>query len=280
MVIKIVKCLGFFVVIFSFTLLFLSSCIQIKGAQKEASKKMQSNFSPAWPHAEIGQIFENVFMVTGTNIIFHEGLRIKTSRNMVIVRQDGALTLINTVRLNEDGLKSLENLGQVKNIIRIGAFHGRDDAFYQERYQAKFWAFSSMEFSHDERLDFDLKEGALPLADSELFTFKTTTFPEALIVINIEGGILVSCDSIKNWTKRDAYFDEATFELMRRSGSIGEAKIDLTWLQAMNPSKDEIQKITQLKFKHLLSAHGDPLNNKAKKAVDDSIQSILPTLNK
>jgi len=232
---------------------------------------MYLNFSPAWSHGEITQIFDNVFVVTGTNIITHDGARLQSSRNMVIVRQDGELTLINSVRLSENGLKSLEHLGQIKNIIRIGAFHGRDDAFYQERYQAKLWAFSSMEFSHGERLDFDLKKGMLPLADSELFIFTSTAFPEALILLNIHGGILISCDSIKNWTKRDQYFDKETFELMKRSGSIGEAKIDSTWVQAMKPSREEIKKISQLQFMHLLSAHGEPLKNRAKAAVLHSI---------
>lgn len=278
--VKMIMCLSNVIFIFTFPLLFSSACIVINGAQKETPKEMHHNFSPAWPHGEITQIFENVFMVTGTNIIHHDGERIQSSRNMVIVREDRALTLINTVRLSEDGLKALEYLGQVTNIIRIGAFHGRDDAFYQHRYHAKLWAFSTMEFSHGERLDFDLKEGRLLIANSELFTFRTTAFPEAVILLNIEGGILISCDSIKNWTKRDEYFDEETFELMKRLGSIGEAKIDATWLQAMNPSKDEIEKILKLKFKNLLSAHGEPLKNEAKLAVQHTIQSILPTLKK
>src|SRR5580704_7512647 len=236
-----------FLLIFSFSLLLLPACTLINGALKESPKIMHNDFLLALPHGEIDQIFENVFMVTGTNIIHHDGMRIQLSRNMVIIRQGEALTLINTVRLNETGLKSLEKLGHIKNIIRIGAFHGRDDAFYQHRYLAKLWAFSSMEFSHNERLDFDLKEGKLPITESELLTFKTTTLPEALIVLNIEDGILISCDSIKNWTKKNEYFDEETFELMKRSGSIGKAKIDATWIQAMNPSKDEIEKISILK---------------------------------
>ena len=239
---------------------------------------MNTNFSPAWPHGKINQIFKDVFMVSGTNIIVYDGVAIQSSRNMVIIRQNGELTLINSVRLNDNELESLEKLGKVKNIIRIGAFHGRDDAFYKDHYHASLWAFSSMDFSHGEKLDFDLSEGVLPLANAELFTFGSTTFPEALILLNKEGGILISCDSIKNWTKKDKYFDDPTFENMKRVGSIGEAKIDKTWLQAMNPSKAELEKMSELKFTTLLSAHGEPLQNNAKSAVQASIKDILPAI--
>ncbi len=86
------------------------------------------------PHGDIRQIFKDVFFVTGTNKIHHEGIDIQTSRNMTIVRSGSELTLINTVRLNEEALQKLDALGVVTNIVRIGAFHGRDDAFYQNRY--------------------------------------------------------------------------------------------------------------------------------------------------
>jgi hypothetical protein len=241
---------------------------------------MHTNFSPAWPHGEIIQIFEDIFMVTGTNIIVHDGVRIQTSRNMLIVRQKRELTLINSVRLSDNGLESLEKLGHVKNIIRIGAFHGRDDAFYQSHYNAHFWSFSSLELSHGERIDFDLNKEKLPLENSQLFVFETTSYPEGIIILNIAGGVLISCDSIKNWTKKDKYFDKETFALMKSLGSIGEAQIDATWLQAMKPSREDFEKILCLSFEHLVSAHGEPLRNKAKNSVQDSIINIMPFLNK
>ena len=46
-----------------------------------------SQYSPLWPHGKIKQIFENIYMVTGTNIITYEGNEIQHSRNMVIVKE-------------------------------------------------------------------------------------------------------------------------------------------------------------------------------------------------
>src|SRR5687768_11943699 len=56
-------------------------------------------YSPAWPHGPLQPAFPDVFHVVGTNRIHHAGLDIQTSRTMTVVREDGLLTLINTVRL-------------------------------------------------------------------------------------------------------------------------------------------------------------------------------------
>lgn len=103
------------------------------------------HYTPVWPHGTIQEVFPDVFFVTGANKINHEGVHIQTSRNMVIFRNGNQLTLINTVRLNEKELKHLDSLGKVTHIIRIGAFHGRDDAFYRNQYPAStLWTLNEM----------------------------------------------------------------------------------------------------------------------------------------
>jgi hypothetical protein len=227
-------------------------------------------FPPLLPHGKIKRIFDDVFLVSGANVIMHDGERLQSSRNMVIVRQGHDIILINTIRLNEAALTDLASLGSVKHIIRLGAFHGRDDAFYQDRYGALLWAFPSMEFSHGERLDRDLSQGALPITNADLFCFTTTQFPEGLIVLHQDNGVLISCDSIKNWTTKDQFFDDKTFALMKESRSVGEALMDQTWLSAMKPSKEEVEQLLSLYFTHLISAHGSVLLNNAKEALKKS----------
>lgn len=58
-----------------------------------------------------------------------QGLQWKFSRNMVILREEGRLVLINSIRLNEQALTQLDQLGKVSDVIRLGALHGRDDPF-------------------------------------------------------------------------------------------------------------------------------------------------------
>ncbi len=134
-------------------------------------------FTPVWPHGDIEEIFQHVFFVTGTNKIQHEGADIQTSRNMAIIRHDSELTLVNTVRLNEEGLRKLEALGRVAHIVRIGAFHGRDDAFYRHRYpEASLWALKGMTYENGLQPDRELiPGGAMPFPACSLFVFETST---------------------------------------------------------------------------------------------------------
>src|SRR4051812_14909963 len=97
-------------------------------------------FPAAMPHGPIEEVFPNVFFVTGTmRGPFFESVW-QFSRNMVVVREGDRLTLVNAVRLGEEGLAALDALGKVVNVVKIGSMHGVDDAFYVDRYRATYWA--------------------------------------------------------------------------------------------------------------------------------------------
>ena len=237
---------------------------------------MKTNYTPQWEHGAITPIFPNIFFVMGTNKVHHEGVDIQTSRNMIIVKNGEEITLINTVRLDEAHLKILESMGKVTHIVKIGSFHGRDDAFYIDRYKAKLWALKGMQHNDGVKADVDLlPNGKMPFPDSSLFVFETTGQPEGIIHIEREGGILITCDSIKNWTYVDNYFSEQTGKDFVQQGLIKSANIDAVWVGAMHPKvKDFNRLLTSFKFKHLLSAHGEPLLNSAYAEISNNIKEI------
>lgn len=109
-------------------------------------------FPPQLPHGKIQEILPDIFFVKGQIRIDSEPVS-EFSRNMVIIRDGDELTLINSVRLDEAGLKQLDSLGSVRHLIKLGAFHGRDDAFYLERYRIPLWAPSGMSYIRGERTD-------------------------------------------------------------------------------------------------------------------------------
>lgn len=229
--------------------------------------------TPAWPHGKINQIFEDVFFVSGTNIVVHEGVELQHSRNMIIVREERKLSLINSVRLTEEGLRVLEQLGRVDKVIRIGAFHGRDDAFYVNQYQAALWALPGMQDQHGCPIDIELTEqGPQPFTECSVLIFKTAQFPEAVLYIQRQGGILVSCDSIKNWLSADAYFSEQTAAAYQAQGFFGRATISKVWQQAMAVNASDFERLKALHFRHLLSAHGEPLLDSAYQDVCNTIK--------
>lgn len=227
------------------------------------------------PHGEITEVFQDLYIVTGTNHIHYDGVDIQVSRNMTIVCENNDLTLINTVRLDEEGLKALEQLGTVRNVVNIGAFHGYDDAFYLDRYQAKLWALKNKQHQDGRPADSELRvNGPMPISNCSLFNFETTQFPECMLILKRnEGNVLITCDCIQNWETPDAFFSEQSAKQFQEQGLIKQANIPDTWLGACKPDIAELSKIKALSFKHLISAHGVPLKDNAYEMVCKTLKN-------
>src|SRR5690606_30853215 len=145
-------------------------------------------------------------------------------RTMLVVREAGTLTLINSVRLGEAGLASLDALGVVKHVVRLGAFHGRDDPFYRHHYGAELWALAESAHADGREADRALDEdGELPIRGARLLRFRSAAQPEAALLLPHGGGTLVTCDAIQNWTGLDPFFAPETFAMFQAQGLIGEA---------------------------------------------------------
>ena len=232
--------------------------------------------SPAWPHGDIEEILPDLFMVTGTNITVYNNVTLQHSRNMIIVREAGKLSLINSVRLSEQGLHALGTLGQIDNIVRTGAFHGRDDAFYLDRYQVPRYLVDGMQNTDQRPTDIILQpHGHMPFSGCSFYPFTTAHQPEAVLHLARHGGILISCDSIKNWLGPDAFFSPETATLYQAQGLFGAASISAIWLQACKVQAADFNKLATLEFQHLFSAHGAPLLHDAHEQLTHSINLVF-----
>lgn len=238
---------------------------------------MDKNFATAvWPHGAIKEIFPDLFYVTGTNITVYDGVEYQHSRNMIIIREGNKLSLVNTVRLNEAGLSALDKLGKVQNIVRIGSFHGRDDAFYLNRYQASLWALPGMQHENNRQADVELLPGGpMPVADCSLFLFTSSKFPEGILCLAEHDGVLVTCDSLKNWEAADEFFSPESAKLYAKQGFFAVASISDVWLQATGVDLADFERLKTIPFKHLISAHGQPLLNTAYGSVMASIKRVF-----
>ncbi len=223
-----------------------------------------SAFAPALSHSDLDEVFPNLFFVTGTMKANFTGTDFQFSRNMVVVREGTTLTIINAVRLSDAGLESLDALGTVKNVVKLGAFHGIDDAFYVDRYQATLWALDGM--THDSGLETKqtLSAENLPFSGASLFVFESSKQPEGLLLVERDGGVLIACDSLQNWVEADPYFDAASAETMAKIGFLKPANIGPGWLHACAPKVADFDAVGALDFKHLLPAHGRPIKETAR----------------
>lgn len=231
---------------------------------------MSDAFAPALPHGAIQELFPDVFQVMGS-IVMKPFFRF--GRNMTIVRSGSSLTILNSVRLDEDGLRALEELGKVTHVIKLGAFHGVDDAFYVSRYGAAYHLIDGDDPPAGiERFEVISEDTELPVPGASMFLFKTTSKPEGLLRLDREGGILVSCDALQNIPEPDMYCNLASKLVMRMMGFFHPHNIGPGWVKQAKPSAGDFERLRTIEFEHVLCGHGDPVIGEAKSKYAASIR--------
>lgn len=238
------------------------------------------DFPAALSHGVFREIFPDIFMVSGEMKM--SGKPMSFSRNMVVIREHGSLTLINTLRLDEYGLKALEALGSIEHVIRLAGFHGRDDAFYNAKYGAKVHAIrgqsyvagfdltASPYFEADEWID---GTSELPVSGARLYLFKSCTPPEAVLILLRDGGILISGDALQNWQAADRYFNLMARVMMRVAGFIHPFAVGPGWKKFAKPAPGDLRGLLDIRFDHVLPAHGDEV-------IGDALNKYRPAIEK
>jgi len=176
-------------------------------------------------------------------------------------REDGVLTLINPVRLNLEEEKKLGELGEIKHVLRQGAIHGRDDAYYVDKFSAEFWCLAnSGKFYSKPDPDHIIGVGAaLPIDDAELFVFDGTNQPESALLYKRHGGILITCDCVQSW--QDWNQCNIVARIMMPFLGFGlRTLIGRPWQKGMTPDggnlQSEFDRLLQWDFDHMVAAHG------------------------
>lgn len=233
-------------------------------------------FPPALEHGAIEEVFPDVFFVSGAMETVLQEMDWKFSRNMTVVRDEDRLIIINSIRLSEEGLKQLDSLGKVTDVIRLGVLHGRDDPFYVDRYKARYWALPATEHESGLQADHHLKPDAeFPISGATLFQFPSSQLPEAIIRLDREGGIMIACDALQNWHQPDQYFSEDSRELMKNMKFFTPANIGPVWMQVANPDGTDFARLKQLSFKHALCGHGQPLIDTAHEEFSNTFSRVF-----
>ncbi|ENW95632.1 hypothetical protein [Acinetobacter sp. NIPH 298] len=225
---------------------------------------MSKCYAPIYPHDPIIEILENTYLLRGSIKL---GFGLSMNRNMVIVRQGDELTIINAVRISESELKILENLGTVRHIIRLGDFHGLDDQFYIDRYQATFWSQSHHvnypNLIPQQIIQVDIRP---PIKNSEFFIFEQATCPEAILFIK-DKKLLITTDSIQYWNDWK-YFSFLSKIIIYLMGFRFGLFVGGPWLKRVTPKrgslKSDFDRLLKLEFENVIAAHGVLLKDSAK----------------
>ena len=235
-----------------------------------------SKFPAALPHGPLEEVFPDVFFVTGTMQTVLNGDDWQFSRNMTVVRSQDTLSLINSVRLNEEGLSTLEEMGRIANVIRLGCMHGVDDAFYLDRYVPTYWTAPAMDHELGLVADRILGTGDdHPFDGCDEFLFETTVLPEAILILDRSGGIAIASDALQNWTQPDSYFSDATIERMQAIGFFRKANVGPVWLQVAQPAAEDFSRLQKYSYRHALCGHGKPLRDTAHEDFGSTFQALF-----
>lgn len=236
----------------------------------------------AYPHGPLEEVLKDLFVVTGT-IAMNMGLTMTFSRNMTVIRQKDELVLVNTLRLDKDGLDALDKLGVVKHIIRLAGFHGMDDPFYKERYpEATVWVLEDASyfegfaarakevyFQPDEKMTAETK---IPVQNAFLHVIESKSPRDGVLVLERpEGKVLITGDSLQNMESCDQYFNCLGKICMRIMGFIHPCQVGPAWAKACKVKADEMIKLLEFKFDHVLPGHGYPVMGQAWKKYEPSI---------
>lgn len=255
-------------------------------ATQASTQSVKGGHLPASPHGPIEEVFDGVWFVRG-GVRMPMFLPMRIGRAMTIVRGDDGLTLFNSVRMSDEGLRALDALGTVKHVIRLAGFHGRDDGFYRERYGAKVYAIEGQKYERgldpkkaspapymepDEWLS---ERSPLPISDASLKVFSTCTPPEAICRLAREGGILIAGDSLQHTPTPDEYYSFLAKIMMKRMGFMKPYNVGPGWLQFASPSAADVRSVLDLDFEHVLPAHGAPVIGGAREKYRPAIEGEL-----
>ncbi len=224
-------------------------------------------FPPAAPHGDLAEVLPGVHFVTGT-VGVPGPLRTRFSRNMtVFVEGDGRVVLVNTVRLSEDGLKALDALGKVTDVVRLAGAHGMDDPFYKDRYGAKVWAVKGQRYTagfdgnSEPYLEADVAMeagGELPLAGARLHVIRSRP-AEGVLVADRHGGVAVSGDALQNWATTDRFFNFTGKMMLPLFGFVKPKNVGPAWFKFTKPPVEDLRSLLDLGFENVLPAHGTPV---------------------
>lgn len=229
-------------------------------------------YPPAYPHEELRLLYPDVYLLHGS-IRMGPGMRM--NRNMVVLRSGRDLTLVNPVRMADDGLAKLDELGDVKQILRLGDFHGLDDRFYVDRYECDFWAQEGQDtYKLPKATRIITSSTEAPLPNSEFFIFESAKFPEAALLLK-EPGLLITTDSVQyhaDWS----YFSWLTKSAFKLLGFKIGMNIGPPWVKRVTAEgsslKPDFEKLLLLDFDSVIAAHGSLLKTGAKEAIAGEIR--------
>lgn len=234
---------------------------------------MSDPFPPVQPQDPIVELLPDLFLVRGSTA-FGPG---RISRNMVVIRHEGELSLIGAVRMPQDAEIHLESLGKVVHVIRLCAGHGLDDAYTVKRFEAKFWAADDTGAVYpDPKVDVRFDEGdELPIGPSTVVRFKGILGSEVALVWHRNDGVVITADALQHyddWRR----FNFGGWLFSRLSGFVPGTVVGPMWRRLLSYDDARLRasfdKLLEIEFQHAVALHGTFVGNNARERIVQAVE--------
>lgn len=239
---------------------------------------MSKQHPPVDRHLPLREIFPGAWLAASElSMKIPLGLKVRFSRNMLAVLEPGGWVLLNPVRLSEAAEKELLAKGPIKHAVRLGTFHGRDDAYYADKFGATFWAVPGPQGFSEPPIAREITEGGeLPIAGAKAVVFKNASQAECVIHLP-QHRLLVTCDSVQHYDN-DPLISTLGRIVMRRLGFFTPCVIGPMWLKGVTPEggslKPDFERILALDFDNLISSHGTLKKGGARQALAANVAKL------
>jgi hypothetical protein len=239
---------------------------------------MADHHPPALFHLPLRECFPGVWLASSEIAMgIPLGLKVRFSRNMVAVLRPEGWVLLNPVRLSESAEAELLAKAPFKHAVRLGTFHGRDDAYYVERFGVEFWGVAGAQTYTDPPFRHELREdGPFPIEGARVVIFKNATRAECVVCLP-QHRLLVTCDSVQHY-ESDRLISPLGKLVMRPMGFFTPCVIGPIWLKMVTPPggsvRPDFERVLALDFDNLISGHGTPKIGGAKQALARNVAKL------
>jgi hypothetical protein len=232
-----------------------------------------TGFADVSPQGELREVLPGVWWLRGS---VRMGPGVLVPRAMVVLRHGTELAVLNAVRPDEANRAALDALGRVAHVVKLGT-HGMDDAWFVHTYGARRWLLPGV--PADGPIE-PLREDHLPLPDLRLFTFRGTKDPEAALIAPIDGGVLLTCDSVQSWPDLEGCSLLAKPISIALGFTARPVVIGPPWRKRMTPPgsslRPDFERLLGEPFRHLIGAHGKPFLGTAHEALRATVDATFP----
>lgn len=155
-------------------------------------------------HGDVEELFPGrVWTVRGAFKML--GFNFPATATLVRDEATQDLVIFNALRFDDAmnaKILALVPPGARLHVVRLGAYHGGADSYWQQVQKARLWAMDGHKLQEGITADETLSSDNHPLSgDSSLFEFNIPSKPEAVMVVRGSGvgkGIAVFCDAVLN----------------------------------------------------------------------------------